>query len=146
MQHFEESIHIEAPIEHVWSFLVDASHINDWSPAEYSDFSGPLDRAGTTFVQRWRVLGYEMKGTWEVLEAEPPRRFRIHTDGPTDAIYLLEPEGDGTRMTIVSDWEMPGHLPGFIQNLMTKGYVTRNMRHGMETIKALTEATVTVTA
>lgn len=37
---------------------------------------------------------------------------------------------------------MPGHLPGFIKNLMTKGYVERFMRRGMEDIKALAEATV----
>jgi hypothetical protein len=41
---------------------------------------------------------------------------------------------------------MPGHIPGFVKNLMTKSFVERQMRRGMEDIKAFSEATVSVTA
>jgi len=54
----------------------------------------------------------------------------------------MEPEGDCTRVSVGADWAMPGHLPGFIKNLMTKSWVERHMRQQMEDFKALAEATV----
>jgi hypothetical protein len=41
---------------------------------------------------------------------------------------------------------MPGHIPGFIKNLMTKSFMDRQMRHGLEDFKALAEATLPVPA
>jgi hypothetical protein len=30
---------------------------------------------------------------------------------------------------VESDYEMPGHIPGFLKNLMTKSFFERQMRH-----------------
>ncbi len=32
MEHIREEIRIEAPVEHVWAFLCDTSHWQDWMP------------------------------------------------------------------------------------------------------------------
>ena len=37
---------------------------------------------------------------------------------------------------------MPGHLPGFIKDLVTKGWVERNTHQMLADFKALAEATV----
>ena len=58
----------------------------------------------------------------------------------------FEPDGEATRVVIDSDWEMPGHIPGFIKNLMTKSWVERNTRQILADFKALAEATVPVPA
>jgi uncharacterized protein YndB with AHSA1/START domain len=146
MNHIHDAVRIEAPVDQVWAFMCDPAHLHDWSPqAEYSDFSGPLDQPGTTLVQHWRIMGFEMKGTMKVLEAEPRRLLHLRNDaGPTDMVFRFEPEGHATLLVLDSDYEMPRHLPAFVQNLMSRSYVERNVRHQLETIKALVEARATV--
>ena len=57
---------------------------------------------------------------------EPLRLIHEHTDdGPMDNFYRFEPEGDATRLIVESDYEMPGNMPGFIKDLMTKGWIER---------------------
>jgi carbon monoxide dehydrogenase subunit G len=148
MNHIHMESRIEAPVEHVWAFLCDASHWDDWdAQSKHSDFSGPLDRVGTTFVETSRMMGFEMKGTLSVMEVEPTRFLHIRSDfGQTEMFFRMEPEGDATRLSVDAAWEMPGHIPGFIKNLMTKSWVERHMRQQMEDFKALAEATVPVPA
>ena len=148
MNHLHMENRIEAPIEHVWAFLCDTSHWDDWDPqSKHSDFSGPLDRVGTTFVETSRMMGFEMKGTLSVMEVEPARLLHLRSDfAQTEMSFRMEPDGDATRLTVDADWEMPGHIPGFIKNLMTRSWVERHTRQQMEDFKALAEATVPVPA
>src|SRR3990172_9442808 len=70
----------------VWAFYCDTSHWEDWMPrAKCSDFSGPVDKVGTTYVETMRLMGFEMKSTSTVVEVEPLRLYHEHTDmGPMD--------------------------------------------------------------
>lgn len=148
MQHMQDAIHIEAPVEHVWSFYLDTSHWSDWMPrAEYLDFSGPLDKVGTTYVGGMRIMGHEMKATYKVVEVVPQRLYHEQSEwGPMDTRIRFEPEADGTLVTVESDYEMPGHLPKFIQDLMSKHWMERQARQMLGDFKALAEATVPVPA
>jgi uncharacterized membrane protein len=148
MNHIHDAIRIEVPVEHAWALLCDTSRWHDWDPrSEHSDWSGPLDQVGTTFVETSRMMGFEMKGTLKVLEVEPLRLIRIRSDfGPTDMFYRFEREADATLLTVEADYEMPGHIPGFIKNLMTKTWIERYTRQQLEDFKALAEVTVPVPA
>jgi hypothetical protein len=144
MEHIRDEIRIEAPVEHIWSYLVDGSHWDEIQPrAKHTDFSGPLDQVGTTFVQTGRMMGFESKTTLTIVEVEPQRLLRVSAEpGPWDMVWRLEPDGDATRLVMDSDYEMPGHLPGFVKNLMTKGWMEGNVHKILVDIKAFTEATV----
>ena len=144
MIHMKEEIRVEAPVEHVWAYFCDTSRWHDWAPRlETSNWSGPLDRVGTTYVSTVKILGFEMKQTNTVVEVEPLRLIHQHSDqGPEDDYYRFEPEGDATRAVVESDYEMPGYIPGFLKNLMTKSFFERQMRHILQDFKALAEATV----
>jgi uncharacterized membrane protein len=144
MNHLHEEIRIEAPVEHVWAFYCDTSHWEDWMPrAKFSEFSGPEDKVGTTYVGTMRLMGSEMKTTYKVVEVEPLRLIHEHSDmGPMDNFMRFERDGEATRLVIDSDWEMPGHLPGFIKDLVSKGWVDRNTRQMLADFKALAEAKV----
>ena len=145
MQHMQDSIHIDAPVDHVWAFYLDTSHWSDWMPrAEYLDFSGPLDKVGTTYIGGMRIMGHEMKATYKVVEVVPERLYREHSDwGPMDTEIRFEPVGDGTQVTMQADYELP-HLPKFIQDLMSKHWMERQTRQMLEDFKALAEATVPI--
>jgi uncharacterized membrane protein len=84
-----------------------------------------------------------MKGTSTVVEVEPLKLIHEHTDDwSMDTFFRFEPEGDATRLIVEADYDMPGHIPGFLKNLMTKSFFERQMRHMLGDFKALVEATV----
>jgi uncharacterized membrane protein len=149
MEHIKLETHIEAPVEHVWAYLCDTSRWHDWIPRqETSDWSGRYDQVGTTYVSSMKMMGFEWKQTNTVLEVEPLKLVHEHThdQGSMDTYFRLEPEGDTTRVTVESDYEMPGHIPGILKNLMTKTFFERQMRHMLGDFKLFAEATVPVPA
>jgi uncharacterized membrane protein len=148
MEHYRTEIRVEAPIEHVWAFYCDTSHWADWMQGgTLSDISGPYDQAGTTYHAIVRPLGHEMKVTYTVVEVEPLKFIREHADdGPVDTVVRFEPDGGATRLTLESDYEMPRMLPGFMKDLVKKGWMNRRMDHMLGDFKALAEATVPVYA
>jgi ligand-binding SRPBCC domain-containing protein len=148
MVHFRDEIRIEASVDHVWAFLCDTTHWRDWQTrSEFTDFSGPIDQVGTTFVERGKLLGFEMTDTDRIVEVEPQRLIRLQSERfPSDMYFRFQPEGEATHLVIEGDYEMPGHLPEFIQKVMTKSWMERNMRHMLEDFKVLAEAKIPVPA
>jgi len=144
MNHLHDEVRIEAPIERVWAFYCDTSHWQDWMPRlGHLEANGPLDKVGTTYVATMRLMGFETKTTYTIVEVEPLRLMHEHTDtGPMDNFLRFERDGEATRVVVDSDWEMPGHWPGFIKDLVTKGWVERQTRQMLADFKALAEAKV----
>ena len=142
MQHLRVETRIEAPVEEVWEFYCDTSHWEDWMPrAIISDVSGPIDKVGTTYVGGMKLMGYEMKTTYEIVEVEPLRLIHERRDFAED-YFRFEADGDATNVVVESDYEMPGKVPGFIKDFMSKGWGERNFRNAMADFKALAEAKV----
>jgi uncharacterized membrane protein len=148
MTHIRYEIRIEAPVEHVWAFYCDTSRWEDFMPrGKASKFSGPVDKVGTTYVETVRLMGFEMKSTYKVVEVEPLRLYHEHSDsGPMDNFLRFERDGEATRVVFESDYEMPGHLPGFIKDLVNKGWVERQTHQMFADFKALAEVKVPVPA
>ncbi|MGD8486108.1 MAG: SRPBCC family protein [Chloroflexota bacterium] len=143
MLHFHDEIRIEAPVEHVWACFSDTSRWEEWMPARFSDFSGPLEEVGTTFRQSVRVMGFEQQSTCTVVEFEPPRLYREHMEpGPMENCFRCEPDGDATRFVFEADYELPARLPGFVKRAVASGWIERNHRKMLADLKALAEANV----
>ena len=111
-----------------------------------SDFSGPYDQVGTTYVSTMKMMGFEMEAANKVVEVEPLKLIHEHTDdkGSMDTYFRLAPEGDATRPIVESDYEMPGHIPGVLKSFMTRSFFERQMRHMLGDFKTFAEATVPV--
>jgi uncharacterized membrane protein len=148
MEHYHEEVLVEAPVEHVWAFYCDTSHWHDWMPrGTASDFSGPIDQVGTTYVATMGLMGFEMKATYTVVEVEPLRLYHETSDyGSMENFMRFAPEGGATRVTLEGEFTMPAHMPGFIKNLMTTHWMERQTRQMLQDFKALAEATVPVPA
>ncbi len=144
MNHLHDEVRIEAPVEHVWAFYCDTSHWQDWMPRiGHLEVDGPVDKVGTTYVATMRLMGFEMKTTYKIVEVEPLRLIHEHSDtGPMDNSMRFEPDGEATRLVFDADWEMPGMLPGFVKDLVSKGWAERNTHQMLADFKALAEATV----
>ena len=143
MNHIREVIRVEAPVDHVWAFLCETSRWPDWAPRqETSDWSGPYDRVGTTYVAKVKMMGFEWKTTSTIAEVEPLKLIHEHTaDYQMDTYYRFEPDGDATRLIVEADYDVP-HLPGF----MTKSFFERQTSHMLGDFKALAEVKVPVSA
>ena len=141
--HIREEGRVEAPVEHVWAFLCDTSRWHDWDPrSEYSDFSGPVDRVGTTFVETSRLMAWDMKAHHMVVEVEPHRLLHHRSDKGFDIYFRLEPDGDATHLIVDCDYQLPGHLPRAVKDLLGRSLVERTMRETGEKFRVLAEATV----
>ena len=144
MKHVQGEVRIEAPLEHVWAVLCDTSHWMDFQPgSEVSDFSGPVDEVGTTYVQSERILGFKMSMTMTVVAVEPLRLYHEHSDkGPLDTYFRFASDGDATHLVVECDYDMPGRLPRFIKDRIPTSRMEREMRQVLADFKALAEATV----
>lgn len=110
MERLQRTIELGAPPERVWEALTRGEDLAAWFGAEVSFEPRPGGRAVFRFAD-----GRERGATVE--EAQPPRRlsfrwlpFERDRDGlayaarSTRVEFLLDPVGDGTRLTVV---EMP---------------------------------------
>ena len=148
MQHMHEEVWIEAPVEHVWELFCDTSRWKALMPRnEFSDFSGPVDKVGTTYVTTMRLLGLARTETLEIVEVEPLRLIHEHAvDGPMDNRFRFEPDGDRTRVILESDFDVSSKLPGFVTDIVRRGFSERYTREVLADLKALAEAEVPASA
>ena len=142
--HQHHEVRVEAPVEDVWAFCCDTSRWHEWLPrGEFTDFTGPVDQVGTTYVVTVRFPGYTSVQPMEIVEVEPLRLIHEHNDDwPKDNYYRFEPDGAATRFAIESDYEWPSRMPGFLKDLMNRVMIDRQHRKVLANFKALAEATV----
>jgi uncharacterized protein YndB with AHSA1/START domain len=90
------------PPERVWRALTDPAALSEWlMPTDFEP------RVGHRFqFKAFPVPGWRGVVDCEVLELEPPRRMVLSWAGhedmkqPTRVTWTLEPDGDGTRLTL----------------------------------------------
>ena len=54
----------------------------------------------------------------------------------------FHPDGDATNCVIDAEYEMPGKMPGFVKDIMNKGWFERQTRNMLADFKAIAEAKV----
>jgi acetyl-CoA C-acetyltransferase len=100
---------VPAPPEAVSAVIVDLPRWPEW----FALYKGwvedppPAAEAGVRFRHRVRILGVPADITWEVVEAEPPRRFAMKGKGSqrTSAAvsFAIAPSGAGSRVRIEAE-------------------------------------------
>jgi uncharacterized protein YndB with AHSA1/START domain len=103
----EREVLIDAPVEVVWSIVTDPEHVGRW----FSDSAEIELRPGGDLVLRWDRIG-TASGTVE--RVEPPQLFSFRWVAPepdrdpnaregyfTLVEFLLQPEGESTRLRVV---------------------------------------------
>ncbi|QMU76430.1 SRPBCC family protein [Streptacidiphilus sp. PB12-B1b] len=106
----EVSVHavLPAPADKVWAVLGDLARFGEWN-AVHAAFPGGAPAApavGTVYAERMTLMGMPAEVSWTVAALEPGRELALAGKGPMGIAlgqrYLLEPEGEGTRVTVQS--------------------------------------------
>jgi uncharacterized protein YndB with AHSA1/START domain len=108
-------IELAAPPEAVWEVVMDPHRLGDWVTTHVAlgeDTPKELTR-GSSFEQTLKVGGPKFHVTWNVVEADRPRRVEWSGDGPGGSsarvVYELEPNEDGgTSFGYRNEFELPG--------------------------------------
>ena len=138
-----ESIRIARPPEDVWAVVSDLETHPEWRPpiVELTQVSvGPL-AVGSRLreVLRWR--GRELELDDVVTALEPPRRLALSggwSAAEFDLELLLEPEGDGTVVTM--DWPLrPKSLLMRVAAPFLGSTMRKATREELELLKAYVE-------
>ena len=104
----ETSIKINKPVEQVFAFITDLENQKKLSTYITGiEVSEPL-KVGTRYKIETTSMGFKNVTTNEVVFFEPNRKFGVKTFAAPPAsdvtnTYLLEEEGDGTKLTLQMD-------------------------------------------
>jgi uncharacterized membrane protein len=136
MATIETSVNINKPAEQVFEFLTNLDNQKKLSTYITGiDVSGPV-QMGTKYKIETTSMGHKNVTNNEVIAFEPGKKFGVKTFAAPPAsdvtnTYLLEPAGDGTKLTLLMDAVLtpPGmpNMPG-MEDMMKKQMIT-----GLET-------------
>jgi coenzyme Q-binding protein COQ10 len=117
MSRIEKSIFINVLPEKAWETATDPNHWADWYVGlkEVKSIVGD-GSAGTTADMTFDMSGMKLQFKHTVLEWDRPRKWVGRTEGAIDstATWTYEPEGEGTRVSMVMDYTVPGSVLGKI--------------------------------
>ncbi|HEV2235367.1 MAG TPA: SRPBCC family protein [Ktedonobacterales bacterium] len=128
MAHAENTVVIARPPEVVYAFLLEGANNPHWRPPVLgiARVPGTPDGVGARYAQQLKGPGGRtIAGDYEITRAEPNTEiaFKV-TAGPARPTgeYALQPEGAGTRVRFVLDYQPTG-----LARLMD-GMIERTMR------------------
>ena len=130
--------HVAAPPGPVFALWTDLERMGEWvgGVTGVSDVSGPIDRAGATYVVHFGRI----RSPTEILEVEPPRRFVTRFGnwilrGRSSATF--EPDGDGTRVT--QEFETVGRISAISSWVFSRGSYEGSFRGELEKFGRIAE-------
>ena len=136
--HYTISTRVAAPIDDVFALWTDVQRMGEWvgGVTRVTDISGPIDRAGTTYVVRFGPV----RSPTEVIDVERPRRFATRFGswvlrGTSSATF--EPDGDGTR--IVQAFQTVGRVSAISAWIFSRGSYEGSFRGELEKFARLAE-------
>lgn len=109
---------VACPPDHVFAVLADVERLPEFSEMTVAVRDGPGRpvQVGDRFEQVVRVLGKELESEWHVVEVNPPSLLRFEGTAPGGAravlVERLVPEGDGTRVELDVEYDLPLGLLG----------------------------------
>ena len=119
----EVSVTIDRPPADVFAVLTDVPHHTDWAKGagKILNVSENPANLGTTWTQISRLVGRDLEIHPKVNVCEANRKFGFQVDKPIpmEMLFVLEPSGSGTKLTMNADGE-PGGFFGVAAPLLRR--------------------------
>jgi carbon monoxide dehydrogenase subunit G len=111
MSTYQTSGFINNKPEAVISYVADPKNRPLFFPSlkTISDIQGEPTAEGTSWTWTFAALGMEFQGKGRCTKHDPGKLYSFKTEGGIESTftYRAEPEGDGTRLTISLEYEVP---------------------------------------
>ncbi len=146
--HVERSLTINAAPEAIFAEINNVKNFNNWSPwhsidpnTEYT-YEGP--ESGVDAKMSWTSDHQDVgSGSQWIVESVPNKLVKTNLvfegfEDPAEANFVLEPEGDQTKVTWTFDTEMSGLYKYF--GLVMDGMLGPQYEQGLQNLKAVAEA------
>lgn len=135
--------HFDASPERVWETLADPASYGYWvvGSKDIRDAEPGFPAEGTRFHHRVGFGPLTISDHTEVLESSPPHLLRLKAKarplGTAIVTLSIEPDGDGSRVTMVED---PGDsLTAFVFNPLTHLFVRGRNVESLDRLRELSE-------
>jgi uncharacterized membrane protein len=145
MIHVEARVDVDRPADEIFAYLEDAENNTEWLKGMRSArWTSPRPVAvGSTYEQRSRFLGRDIKTSFEVTRHQPGRLITIESrEGssfPITVTRQVEPDGQGrSRVTEIVDGDASGFYS--VATPLLRRMVKRNIQRDYGNLKRLLEA------
>jgi carbon monoxide dehydrogenase subunit G len=136
---YEQTIEIARPPDDVFAFLAELDNLPRWQPSVVRTDGGL--GPGEAFSETRAFMGKRIESRLEVVVYEPGRELTLRVvEGPVPLTvrHVLEPAGEGTRLTLAGEGE-PGGLFRLAAPLAERA-AKRQAGEDLRRLKALLES------
>ena len=134
---------IGAPAETVYETLADMEQHARFLPDAFSDFQIEQGGRGAGTVTSFKVTAGGRARAYRMVVAEPePGRVLTETDTESSLVttFVVEPEGDRSRVRISTAWQGAGGVGGFFERLFAPRVMRRIYLDELERLDAYVRA------
>jgi carbon monoxide dehydrogenase subunit G len=138
----ERSIHVEAPVEDVFSFMDDPENQAAVTPSLGAvEAVERLENGGKRVRYTYSMVAVPLDGTVEAVEYDPPNRIVWELSGAIEGEIrqTYEPEDGGTRVTYAADYRLPVPVVDRVAAPLVRRYNEREVRRTLENLKGAVE-------
>lgn len=143
MTHIRMSFCTLASMECIFDYISEPDNMPAWSCnlVAIKNLSGRPVTAGISWIQVFKLGVITTELPCRVLEYEPPFRIICEAMLPLGVRLLfslvLDPKGDGTKVTYIVDYERPSSLRGKIAAGVIEKRVRRDTKRSVDNLKAI---------
>jgi uncharacterized protein YndB with AHSA1/START domain len=139
----QRNVQVKASPQETMALLSDASRWPEWYPGmTETNITAPYPEEGGKVAFKVKSAGLSMPITETVLDYQPGKLQLFQIEGMMSgrARWELTPERDGTRLTTMFDYTLPGGVFGKIADaLMVKRMNGKSLQEALHNFKALVE-------
>ena len=142
MPRSEASIVIDRSPDEVWAFVADPDNLVVWNAAVVSAQADGPPQVGARLTGQVKFLGKKMDYVNELTAFDAPKRqaYRsIESPFPWQGETIVEPEGDGTKVTVSLESDNVGGFFGKLADPVVAKMYSRQMRSDLENLKEILE-------
>ncbi len=111
MAHISKAVSINCDATKAIDYIADVNHHPAFIPPlkTISNISGDPKQVGTKWNWTFTMVGVEFEGPSETTQFEASKVFGYKSSGgiTSDFTYAVEPEGDGIKLSIDVEYEVP---------------------------------------
>ena len=116
MAKIERNIHIDAPVEKIFGYMLDPANLPEIWPSmvEVKDVKRMPEHVGTTYNWVYKMAGMRFEGSTQVIESSVNRHVVVKSKGgiPSTFTWFYQNDSGKTKLTVEVEYSIPMPLLG----------------------------------